>query len=856
MKKLVLLLLLLSATTHAQIINIPDANFKAKLLEASPENGIAFGNGGFIKIDANEDLEIDLAEAQAIDSLDISSSNIADATGIAAFVNLKGLNCQGNQIPSLDVSMMPNLRVLYCYENALTSLEVPNLKYLFCYSNQLSSLDLAGRTNLEVLGCADNQLTSIDLSGLSALQSLGCSNNLLTALDLTGLDNLQGVDCGTNLLSDWQVGNLPSLAFLRVSGNAALNSLSMVNLPALKYLACDDCHLGALDFSGIQDLETLSCTNNPLTTLDFTGMEQLRNLYCNATNVSSLVFAQPNSMKLIDLTGSPITALDVSQLPYLYSLGLASTPIGLIDITNNFYLSDLGIGDNPDLHTMLLKNGMRQYFSELQFSEFPSLTYICGDDIEIADLATFTGGAIEVNSYCTAEPSPVLNSVSGYVYFDAAGDGCQNDQPIPYWGISMAVNYGTMNGGASMQNCTGMYFFSVANGTYNVTPTLENPALFSVNPPVATINFPLTNGSVATQSFCISAVGVHPDVEVFLVQWNTPRPGFDTEYVLMYRNKGNQTVSGTASLGFQDEVLDVVSTSQTPSSIGNGLYTYDFVNLQPFETREIHVVFSVNGPMDTPPVNLNDFLDFTATVSINGMTDEDLSDNTVTLHDLVTGSFDPNNKICMEGNVVSPEKIGEYLHYTINFENTGTAAAENVFVRDMIDAAKYEVGSLQITGSSHPEVASSRREGNRVEFLFYGIGLEPEAKGYVTFKIKTKESLQANDSVSNKADIFFDYNFPVITEPAVTTFQILATQAFDKPLGVNIFPNPAGDTVYLTAQSDIRSVEIYDGQGRLLQTNLAGERKSEVSLRQYTSGIYYFKISTAEGTQTQKIIKQ
>jgi hypothetical protein len=63
MKKYLYLLLLLSGFSYAQIVTIPDANFKAKLLEASPTNVIAYNNGGYIKIDVNNDGEIQQSEA-------------------------------------------------------------------------------------------------------------------------------------------------------------------------------------------------------------------------------------------------------------------------------------------------------------------------------------------------------------------------------------------------------------------------------------------------------------------------------------------------------------------------------------------------------------------------------------------------------------------------------------------------------------------------------------------------------------------------------------------------------------------------------------------------------------------------
>ena len=46
---------------NAQIINFPDANFKAKLLIASPNTQIAKNlAGGYFKIDANNNAEIEV----------------------------------------------------------------------------------------------------------------------------------------------------------------------------------------------------------------------------------------------------------------------------------------------------------------------------------------------------------------------------------------------------------------------------------------------------------------------------------------------------------------------------------------------------------------------------------------------------------------------------------------------------------------------------------------------------------------------------------------------------------------------------------------------------------------------------
>ena len=49
----------------------------------------------------------------------------------------------------------------------------------------------------------------------------------------------------------------------------------------------------------------------------------------------------------------------------------------------------------------------------------------------------------------------------------------------------------------------------------------------------------------------------------------------------------------------------------------------------------------------------------------------------------------------------------------------------------------------------------------------------------LAFKIKTKATLQVDDSFSNTAAIYFDFNHPIITNEAITTVTILDTPNFD-----------------------------------------------------------------------------
>ena len=192
-----------------QIVNIPDANFKAYLV------GNAF-------INTNGDTEIQVTEASAFNgTIDCSSMNISDLTGIQAFTALTQLRCQNNQLSSINVSKNTALTELRCdkqsYKNPLTSLDVSKntaLTQLFCFENQLTSLDVSQNTALTTLNCMDNQLTSLDVSQNTALTYLGCMVNQLTSLDISKNTALTRLYCSSNQLKS-----------LDVSKNTALTDL-------------------------------------------------------------------------------------------------------------------------------------------------------------------------------------------------------------------------------------------------------------------------------------------------------------------------------------------------------------------------------------------------------------------------------------------------------------------------------------------------------------------------------------------------------------------------------------------------------------------------------------------------------
>lgn len=797
MKKL-LLLLFISLSAQAQIINFPDANLKAKLLSATATNGVAYTSEfgpTSVKIDTNNNNEIEVAEAVVIKRLGLGSSGISNLSGMEYFTGLRGLTCSNNNIVSFDFSTMTSLYDLWLNYNDITVLSASNLPvgllYFHIENNPITSFDATGLDNLQTLSLKGCELTSLTVNSLQNLTSLDCNFNNLTTLDISGMTALMNLWCGSN-------------------------------------------NLTSLNLSGASNLSDLACAANALTSLDLTGLH----------NLSSINFRV-----------NGITSIDLSDVDDLVTFVSEFNQIPIIDLNKFPHMTNVHVGNNSALTTLLIKNGSIE--DTVSIFNNPNLAYVCADDAQHASVQTTLTNLGLVNcavsDYCNFTPGGDYNTITGNVRFDGNNNGCDAaDFKADY----LRININGPETGAAYINGAGNYTFYTGIGNHSVTPQLEQPGYFNISPVSATADFPLLDNSTIVRDFCLSANGYHPDVEIVLLPLGNARAGFEAHYQLVYKNKGNQIMSGQVTLDFEGDILDFVSASTAPTTQTGNALAWSYSNLLPFEVRAINLSFAINAPTDMPAVNAGDVLHFAA--GMNFVAD-DLTpdDNSFALNQIVANALDPNDKTCLEGEIVTPQKIGGYLHYNINFENIGTAEAQNVVVQDIIDTAKFDVATLQVMYASHPVRALVT--GNKVEFIFQDINL-PSAisnpiggHGNVLFKIKTLPTLNVGDMVTNTANIYFDYNHPIETNEARTTFALLKNQEFVTDHSVTVYPNPAAALVSAKAGSAIDNMVLFDSRGRVLETVL-GKATLDISARQ--NGMYFLKVATEKGTKIEKIIKK
>jgi hypothetical protein len=128
--------------------------------------------------------------------------------------------------------------------------------------------------------------------------------------------------------------------------------------------------------------------------------------------------------------------------------------------------------------------------------------------------------------------------------------------------------------------------------------------------------------------------------------------------------------------------------------------------------------------------------------------------------------------------------------------------------------------------------------------------------GDVLFKIKSLSNLVNGDVLTKSAKIYFDYNAPIETNAAQTTYQTLSNSVHQLDSSISIYPNPTNSFVTINCNSNIKSIELYDVQGRILETSIENNTSAKLDISEKQNGIYFLKINTENGSKVEKIVKE
>ena len=838
-------LLLSSLSLPAQYVNIPDANFRGYLQQTFPAC-----------FNASNQMDTTCSAITTMTYLYLGYKNIADLTGVQYFDALTTLNCNNNLLTTLPpfpatltamdcsnndltflVNLPPNLYSLNAVQNNLTTLPVlpnsvsslnvsynqitslptlpPNLLLLNCEHNAIASLPALPAT-LAWLHCGFNQLVNfpplpnslyhltfyvnqIPSSAIPAnlptnlTQFDGSLNPLTVFPDFSNCPNIEGINVGGT-----QIPSIPplpnTLKDFRCHNNLLINTLPTIP-PNLRILEVENCNISILPALP-NGLEALQASNNPLTNFPALLPDSLSSLVCDSCNISSISNI-PTKLYLLSCNNNA----NLTCLPLL--------PLAMDYIT----VTGTGITCLPNIPLNL---------SQLSPA---NINTVCG-----------------ATSGCALYPQ-----VTGKVFADVNNNAVQDAGESPI--VGKIVQFQANN----------WYAISDANGEYTAnipantafTETTPNLLYYTTNPSSYSVN--LAMGQVdSLNDFALYPTPNVNDLRVSLTS-GVARPGFDMNYWIDYQNEGTTTLTGSLSLTYDNSILTFLSSSVAPTSQSGNVLTWNFSNLAPLSVGDFQLIFNVNSttPLGTPLIATAEILPNSGDATPNNNTNTDSR--------LIQGAYDPNEKWVSAASLTpSQVSAGTDLEYTIFFQNTGTDTAFNIKVIDSL-TQMLDFSTFKVLASSH-NCNVSFNNPRALIFSFPNILLadsninEPASHGFVKYRIRPINSLVLGNVIPNRADIYFDYNLPILTNVATTTIENVIAIDESMQNSFTFSPNPVSDKLTIKTKGEA-IVTLQDLQGRILQKQ-SFINTAELDVKSYPTGLYLIQVQQGGKMTTQKICIQ
>lgn len=427
---------------------------------------------------------------------------------------------------------------------------------------------------------------------------------------------------------------------------------------------------------------------------------------------------------------------------------------------------------------------------------------------------------------------------------------------IRFFNTTNGLDYHTMGGNFCM---------GLPPGNYELTPEYSWLDSASIFPDTIFVNG-LTGGLHSNKDFGYTST-VQTNFNATITGDPQPRPGFDHIQRIHIFNSGALNSPGTLVMTY-DSVFSSVNFYTAGGIVDTTNHTITWLtdSIPPGSGENYSANFTI--PATTPLGTV--LTSYASIIPLPGFTDNVISNNSDTIYQVVVGSYDPNDKVVHPsgtgtGGIVMP---GTRLTYHIRFQNTGTASAINVVVTDTIHQ-DMDVNTIIMHSSSHP-YSIMTIEGRVITWTFYNIYLPDSttnlelSQGYLEFSISPVANLPEGTVVTNSANIYFDFNAPIITNQTITTYQtnFIGLSELSDSSHLEIYPQPAHercDLVLHNFPSGKSLITMVDISGRLMREfslNInTGLIKIPFDLQSVAPGYYLISITSGTSRVTKPIIK-
>jgi uncharacterized repeat protein (TIGR01451 family) len=745
---------------------------------------------------------------------------------------------------------------------------VENMEGLFNlavqFNQPLDNWDVSNVTNMESMlssSSFNQNINNWNVSNVSNMSRMfegaGDFDQPLNNWDVSNVTNMLRMFNGAyelnQPLNNWDVSSVITMSLMfrdAFSFNQPINNWNTSSLNSMSFMfhraLAFNQPLDNWDVSNVAFMESVfmdaESFNKPLNNWIISNVQTIKNMFKGATSFNR-----------------SLDSWDITNIVYNSNF----SPDDLVGVFDNATSFDQDLSDwdfmSQNLSNFIDNTNMSSENYDALIQKLVSLNLDNGnlgaENIQFCNTATRQ--QLINNGWTITDGGPETgcdaNSISGFVLYDELNDGCdQNDLVIENHIIN--VFDGMQNTSYSIMD-NGYYEMFVAPGNYTLS-ILNLGNNFSSSPSSININIAGQNEILENIDFCITANQQFEDLAINFFPLEDAIPGFETDYQIIVSNNGTQTVPNIqVSFGYDESFQNYVSSTVPNSGTSTDILNFQLTNLEPF-SQEVFELTLLN--VVPPTLNSGDVLSFTTSVSPDA-NDTTTEDNTIIYEQTVVNSYDPNDKMVVQGDQIEIDDTDQYLDYRIRFQNLGTANALNVKITDTIHP-NLDWTTFQPITSSH-DYRIEIVDGEQINYYFDNINLPFEtadlegSNGYITYKIKPKSNVQIGDTFENTAYIYFDFNLPIITNTVVTTVvEELSTDAFDSSQ-IRIYPNPVSDRLNIELPSglNLNSVELFDIQGNLVKVF---KDENVLDLSSILSGIYILKMETDQGSYHQKIIRQ
>ena len=446
-------------------------------------------------------------------------------------------------------------------------------------------------------------------------------------------------------------------------------------------------------------------------------------------------------------------------------------------------------------------------------------------------------------------------TVNGKIYHDLNANNIQDTGEPGLNGFLVNTNPSSFVG---TSNATGDYSLTTdINGTINAvlpgTYGSYTPASYSIS------------GAASGLDFAFTMPPDIYDLQVDMTNVNVFRPGFQTSVIITARNVGSVVQAAEIKLVL-DTAVQFDSAIPVPDLVTTDTIYWTTSNLDFLETATVNV--TVTTKVGTP---LGTLLSSDVTVfpvSVDTMP----TDNYCTLRDSVVGSYDPNDKTCVQGDYFTPAQLNanEDFEYIIRFQNTGTFPTAFVTVTDTLSGF-FDWTTFRLVSASHQPMEWTLSTSGVLEVEFDPLFLPPSSvdelgsHGYIKFAVKCKPTVTLGTAIENTANIYFDFNSPIITNTVLTLVSdpipVPVQEIRPTPFNILPYPNPAAAEINLRINGidkEPMHLAIFNSMGQLVLQQDVVASPHKIDLAKLQNGFYIGKLANRSGNKSSsfRFIKQ